>query len=205
MKKLLIPILFFSYFLCTSSSCKKNPSMPAAYNTEFPNNIGTWWKYKIYDLIYLTTDTTIITVVGNTKLDNGTDVTIWRRNSLLNGTDSLFVDNKPEGIKIYSNKLASAYPIKRYVLPFSVGNYWTTQNVLDTNRVTLKGDTTVLAGMFINAFKLIRDSRIPPGLNVIKENEWFAPNIGTVFREYQAYGSGTLEGYRMELVSYLIK
>ena len=193
MKKLLIPILFFSYFLCTFSSCKKNPSIPTAYNVEFPNNIGTSWKYKIYDLVYLTIDTTIITVVGNTKLDNGTDVTIWRRNSLLNGIDSLFVDNKPEGIKIYTNKLSSAYPIKRYVLPFSVGNYWTTQNVLDTNKVMLKGDTTVLAGRFVNAFKLIRDSRIPPGLNVIKENEWFAPNIGTIYREYQAYGGGTFE------------
>ena len=208
MKKLLIPILFFSYFLYTSSSCKKNPSMPAAYNTEFPNNIGTWWKYKMYDYLLNQLDTVVITVVGDSKLYDGTDVKIWKREFVFNSspTDTVYVSNQSDGIRMYdftARTFANVQPNKRYLFPLAVGNFWPTRYTLDTNRVTLKGDTTVLAGTFTGAYKIVRDSRIIYG-QFIKEQEWFIPDIGMIYRFYDEINGGRLESRRWELVSYHI-
>ena len=159
----------------------------------------------MYDSVYLTTDTILITVVDTTHLNNGTKVTIWKRVSLLNGTDSLYVDNKLSWINIYSDKLTTTYPIKKYVFSIAVGNYWVAQNLADTSKVIFKGDTTILACAFQNSYKLIRDFRTPLGLNIIKEKEWFAPNIGTIYREFKSYGSGNFQNYKIELLYYLIK
>ena len=81
MKKLFIPILFAFAILVQSNSCKK-PKPTPVYNTEFQNNTGTWWKYKVYDSVYYQLDTVTINVLGNTKLNDGTDVSIWAIKSI---------------------------------------------------------------------------------------------------------------------------
>ena len=74
MKKIIIPILLIAYLISTSSSCKKTPVIE--FNKEFPNSIGTWWKYKVYDSVYNRLDTVMIRVISTTKLDNGDNATI---------------------------------------------------------------------------------------------------------------------------------
>ena len=174
------------------------------YNTEFPNNIGTWWKYKVFDSLYYRLDTVTINVVGNTKLDDGTDVSIWAIKSLLNGNDTNYVSNKSDGIRIYKFKQASYGIIKKYLFPMTVGSKWITSNILDTNRVTQQGSISVIAGTF-NGYRVNRDTRIPPGLNIIKEEEWFVQNIGMVSRLYYTYDVTGIEHKKWELVSYFIK
>lgn len=203
MKKLIIPILLITYLLSTSSSCKKTPVIE--FNKEFPNSIGTWWKYKVYDSIYNRLDTVTIKVIGNGKLDNGDDATIWASNSLLNGADTNYVTNKSDGIRIFNGKEVTAQVIKRYVFPLVVGNKWITQNILDTNRVTEKKTINVLAGTFSEAYRINRNTREPPGLYVIQEDEWFVPNVGMVYRNYGSYGTPGVESKIWELVSYQIK
>lgn len=203
MKKLILPILLITYLLSTSSSCKKTPIIQ--FNKEFPNSIGTWWKYKVYDSTYNRLDTVTIKVIGNGKSDNGDDATIWAINSLLNGAVTNYVTNKGDGIRIYPNELITAYPNKRYLFPFTVGSYWVTQNILDTNRVTEKGNINVIAGTFSEAYRIKRNTREPPGLYVIQEDEWFVPNIGMVHRNYGSYGTPGVESKVWELVSYRIK
>ena len=211
MKKLIVPICLLLYIVSTSSSCKKSPTpiTPTTYNLEFPNNIGTWWKYKMYDYILNAADTVTITVVGSTKLYDGTDVKIWKREFKFNSspTDTVYVSNKSDGIRIYDYTAFSfpnVPPFKRYVFPLADGNYWPTRYTLDTNRVVLKGDTAVIAGNFTNAFKIVRDSYVPYG-EFIKEQEWFVPNIGMIYRLYSEINGGPYEGRSWELVSYLIK
>jgi hypothetical protein len=203
MKKLIIPLLLAIYLLSTSASCKKTPIIQ--FNKEFPNSIGTWWKYKVYDSIYNRLDTVTIRVIGNGKLDNGDDATIWAINSLLHGADTNYVTNKTDGIRIYPGKLISASPNKRYVFPLTVGNYWVTYNILDTNRVTEKGSISVIAGTFSDAYRIKRNTREFPGLYVIQEDEWFVPNIGMVYRNYGSFGTPGVESKIWELVSYQIK
>ena len=201
MKKLLIPILFAFAIILQSNSCKKNNTTPL-YNTEFPNNTGTWWKYKMYDYLLASLDTVTVTIVGDTKLSDGTDVKIWKRDYKFgsSATDTIFVSNKSDGIRMYN----SLGVFKKYVFPLAVGNYWTTRSVPDTNRVVLKGDTSIIAGVFNGAYKITRDSRIPYG-QFIWEQEWYAPNIGMIFRNYNEVNGGPTENRVWELVSYSIK
>ena len=182
---------------------QKNPIIQ--YNKEFPNSVGTWWKYKVYDSIYNRLDTVTITVIGNGKLDNGDNATIWAINSLLHGADTNYVTNKNDGIRIYPGKLITASPNKRYVFPLTVGNYWVTYNILDTNRVTEKGSINVIAGTFSDAYRINRNTREPPGLYIIQEDEWFVQNIGMVYRNYGSFGTPGVEHELWELVSYQIK
>src|ERR1035437_1912587 len=203
MKKLIIPLLLAIYLLSTSASCKKNPI--TEFNKEFPNSVGTWWKYKVYDSIYNRLDTVTITVIGNGKLDNGDDATIWAINSLLNGADTNYVTNKSDGIRIhYGNSSVSIK--KRYVFPLVVGNSWITQNILETNRVTQKGSISVIAGTFSDAYRINRNTRVPLDLYIIQEDEWFVPNIGMVYRNYGSFGNIRIVEHKLwELVSYQIK
>jgi hypothetical protein len=204
MKKLLIPFLFALAIILQSNSCKKNNTTTPVYNTEFPNNIGTWWKYKVFDSIYYRLDTVTINIVGNTKLDDGTDVSVWAIKSLLNGNDTNYVSNKSDGIRIYQFIRAANGAIKKYLFPITVGSKWITGNILDTNRVTQQGSISVIAGTF-NGYRINRDVNIPPGLNRIIEEEWFVPNIGMVSRNYAEFGTGGIAAFKWELVSYFIK
>jgi len=202
MKKIIIPILLITYLLTTSSSCKKTPIIE--FSKEFPDNIGTWWQYKVYDSIYNTLDTVTIRVIGYGKLDNGDNATVWAIHSILNGADTNYVTNKSDGIRIFPDKLTTAYPDKRYLFPLVVGNKWITQNILDTNRVTQKGSISVVAGTFSDGYRIQRNTMEPPGLYVIQEDEWFVPNIGMVYRNYGWYGTPGVFHKTWELVSYHI-
>ena len=206
MKKLLIPVLFAFAIILQSNSCNKPKTTPTpVYNTEFPNNAGTYWKYKIFDSLNYQLDTVTINIVGKTKLNDSTDVSIWAINSLLNGTDTNFVSNKSDGIRIYHFRSDLAInPIKKYMFPLNVGNYWVTRYTIDTNRVTLQGSISILAGTF-SGYRINRNVLIPPGYNLIKEEEWFVHNIGMVSRYYLEIGSGYARKEKWELVSFLIK
>lgn len=203
MKRVLTFTLLIIYLFTTSSSCKKTKIF--RYNIEFPDNVGTWWKYKVFDSIYYTLDTVTIRVIGIGKLDNGDITTIWAISSLLNGVDTNYVTDKMDGIRIFPGKLITAPVIKRYVFPLEVGNKWVTQNILDTNRVTERGSINVLAGTFSNGYRIQRNTREPPGLYVIQEDEWFVPNVGMVYRNYGSFGTPGVESKIWELVSYQIK
>lgn len=196
--------LLVVYLLSTSSSCKKN-SFKSQLNREFPTTIGTWWKYKVFDSVSYQTDTVTITVIGTAKLNNGDNAILLSIHSLIGGTDTNYVTSKSDGIRIYSNKLTSASPYKRYVFPIELGKSWITYNVLDTNKVIEKSAKTVLAGTFTEAYRIERTTRIPPGLYVVKEEEWFVPYVGMVYRYYSSYGTPGVEGKTWELVSYKIK
>lgn len=207
MKQYLIFLLIGFAILTQSNSCKKSKPIIAepVYNSEFPNNIGTFWKYKVYDSVSANLDTVTIKVIGTTNLDNGDPVSIWEITSLYNPTILNYVSNKIDGIRIYVNKLSSASPFKKYIFPLSVGSKWITYNILDTNKVTLNTQIAVIAGTFSNAFRINRDVIIPPGYNPIKEDEWFVQNIGMVSRYYFEIGPGYVIKNKWELLSYLIK
>lgn len=189
--------------LLVSNSCKKNKNK-AVENAEFPNSIGTFWKYKVYNILNGSIDTVLITVVGNTNLDRGDPVTIWEIKSLFFQTTYSYVSNTSDGIKIYKNKLATALPYKKYVFPLEISKFWVTQNTLDTNKVVSQKDTIVLAKEYKNCYKIVRNTFIPYG-QYIRETEFFLPKIGMVFRSYDEISSGPLESKIWELIGYSIK
>jgi len=209
MKKLLISTSLITLcFAFIFSTCRRSEMPTPLYNTEFPNNTGTWWKYKMYDYLFNRHDTVTITVVGDSKLYDGTDVKVWKREFMFNSSpnDTVYVSNQSDGIRMYdftARTFAHVQPYKRYFFPLAVGSFWPTRYTLDPNRVVLKGDTTVLAGTFTGAYKIVGDSRIIYG-QFIREQEWFIPNIGMIYRFYDEINGGPSESRKWELVSYHI-
>lgn len=204
MKTLFFPIFFSILIISHSCSCKKDSTVGSS-NTEFPNTVGTFWKYKVYDSVFNNLDTVLIQVIGNTMLQNGDNAAIWSLHSLYYGNDTNYVTNKSDGINIYYNRYATSSIKERYVFPLALGKSWTGQLIQDTIKVSEQGTVSVIAGIFSNAFKLNQDFRTYPGLNITKQEEWFVPNIGMVSRQYRYSGTAGVENKKWELVSFLIK
>lgn len=202
MKKLFIPILLFIGILLMSSSCKKTPLIQ--YNKEFPNTIGTWWKYKVFDSVTSTLDTVTIKIVGNSKLDNGTPVRIWQINSLtsLKPVDTNYIYSGSDGIKFYYNKTSQSF-FKAYNFPLEVGKYWIGTQINDTSKVIGKANITVGAGTFNDNYIIERRVRYIPN-GSLYEKEYFLPSVGLITRVNEQIGGEYFSTYG-ELVAYSIK
>ncbi len=203
MKKFIFPSCLFFFIILTSQNCKKH-NEPILYNTEFPNNIGTFWKYKVYDSISTINDTLTITIVGTTNLNDGKVVTIWQNKyqTRIPNTDTSYIYSGSEGIYFYFNKtIQSLYKI--YKFPLTIGNYWLGNYVKDTIKVTSKSSINTLAGSFSETYTLTRTARFFPNGSLF-EQELFKPNIG-LLTSLQINNSGSYSNENWELFSYLIK
>ena len=203
MKKFIFPSCLFFFIILTSQNCKKH-NEPILYNTEFPNNIGTFWKYKVYDSISNQIDTVIITVQNKTILNNGLEATVWLIESLVNLNDTNYVTNNSDGIKIYKNKIVSAPYIKKYEFPLKVNKKWVNINLLDTSKVILSINTNIIAGNFIETYLIRREYYSFPGFNYYKEEDYFVNNIGLIKRRLFENSLGTFKNQTWELLSYQI-
>lgn len=204
MKKDSLILIIGLLILASSNSCKKSDS-PVHFNPEFPTNIGSFWKYRLYYSINNRIDTITIKVLRQTNLDNGELASEWEITSLYDPISTRYVTNNNDGIRIYFNTITTSGPLKRYVFPLLLGNSWTTRYNIDTNKVTENGAVSVIAGSFANGYRIKRDVVIPPGYNPIKEDEWFVPNIGMVSRYYFEVGPGYIIKNKWELLNYSIK
>ncbi len=205
MKKLLIPILFSVTILLQSSSCKKPKSDPIkpVYNKEFPNNTGTFWKYKIYDSIYNIVDTLTVIVGSDTKLNNGLETRIWETKSWYhNTTDTDFVNSSAEGIKIYENRFSTNFK-KNYVFPLAVGKTWVGSFTGEVYTVSSKNLVVLIAGTFNDCFNIKRNWRFSS--QQVKESEWFLPNLGLIKKSIDEIDLGYFNNQEWELYSYSIK
>ena len=207
MKQYVIYVLIGLLILTLSNSCKKLKSVvpEPVYNTQFPNSIGTFWKYKVYDSVSYNLDTVTIKVTGLSNLDNGDEVSIWEITSVYNTPITNYISNKSDGIRIYNSKISNSGAFKRYLFPLSVGSNWTTRSIIDTNRITQVGAINVIAGNFTNGYRIQREVILPPGYNLVKEDEWFVQNIGMVTRYYFEIGPGYIIKNKWELLNYSIK
>ena len=199
------PLLLFSFFalliISHSCSCNKDPVVQPVYNSEFPNSIGTWWKYKVFDSLTYILDTITIKVVGITKLSDGRDANIWQINSLYNQPDTNYVYSGSDGIKIYPNILPTAPITKQYVFPLLVGGYWRGQNVKDTNRVVSLETKNVIAGSFTNSYAITRGYYAFPQYAIISK-EYFGLNIGMLSWSIYLRNGGYISNQYWELVNY---
>lgn len=202
--RILFPKLFFSVLIISQVfSCKK-ASVIGLFNVEFPNNVGTFWKYRVYDSLTSRIDTITIKVVGDSKLDDGTDVKAWQINSLYNAADTNYVYLGMDGVKIFANKLASAPVIKTYVFPLSAGAFWRGQLVKDTSRVISRETRITNTGTFDNSFQIKRNFSVPFNYSLY-EVEYFKPNVGMITRAKILLDGGLYENSYWELVSYYIQ
>lgn len=169
--------------LLFSFSCHKKP-LELNKSEGFPNSVGTFWRYAVIDSINQRIDTLVIRIVGTGTLDNNEPVTIWQKTSLYDGTDSDYVSVTKAGVTIYPNRLSNSFD-KKYIFPLQVGSFWINQNIRDTSKVSAVTTKKVIAGSFQNAYKIVRDFITPPGYNKTYDEDWFVPNIGVIYRNFE--------------------
>lgn len=210
MKKL-IYIFLVGIIFSTILSCKKTNDLTfgeGEYAYTFPNSVGTFWKYKVYDSFERRLDTVTISVVAHDKFDDGTVVNIWAYKYKYKLADTNYVSIINNEVRIYpygSLSLNNRFYIKHYILPIALDKIWPNLNIADTSKVIQKQNISVIAGNFIDALCIQRNFKTFPGFNNTVETEWFIPEIGIILRDYRNTQSGSLPQIEhWELLNYHI-
>ena len=164
-----------------------------AGNDYFPLQKGYWWQYESNG-VYETVE-----VKGDTVAYGRPCIHLLR-----DFDDEFWIKDNDEIRKLEfrtKNYDGTEYPIQQawllqYRLPFILGNYWTesfTDTVLVlgdtyrinqtiTRKITDITDLSVVAGMFIQTYKVeyYETITINDSIEYYSGYEWFAPNVGLV-------------------------
>ncbi len=143
----------------------------------FPQNVGNKWKYKVTDEEGTVKDTVTIEVVGTTTLQNGESASIW----VYSGDyrmwpyglfDTLYLATRGDTLVYYQFWQNDLMPFLGYIIPFQVGNKWTS---LWLNAYT---GVTVLEKVGNGAYRMEHRIQYTEGYD--KSYNWIAPYVGLV-------------------------
>jgi len=183
MKKLnvMIPLLLFAIIYTTSCHKDLELSMPNTQASEyFPNSVGDKWIYNVYDSINKKMDEVSIEIIGTTTLPKGEHATVWTYN-YPDRIDTSFVFESGDTIKFVPalNLNPNDYVVKKkYVIPFSIGNFWTNAFLYDTIHVITETHLTVNNLQFDSTYFLKEKGETVNYF--IYAEEYFKPNVGMV-------------------------
>lgn len=184
----MLPIIFLSALLITS--CNKDTIKPNKEATEyFPNNIGNYWEYDVYDSNSRKQYNVTVNIIGIQKLIDNKDAYIWQYQYPW-GNDTNYVRIVSDTVKIYDQFRIETlrgleFPLKIFLIPFKDGQRWDGKLLaIDSSHVTAESITTSL-GNFTNGFNIYHHYLGPN----IESNDtyWFVPKIGMVKIYYNHY------------------
>lgn len=185
MKKLdvMMPLVLLAIIYATS--CHKDtimdtvkPNTPAS--EYFPNKIGDKWIYNVYDSVNIKMDEVSVEITGTKTLPKGEVANIWIY-KYPDKIDTNFVFQSGDTVRfvpaLYLNP--NDYVVKEtYVIPLSVGNYWTNLFLYDSIHVIKETQISVNNLQFDSTYFLIEKGRTFNYL--IYAEEYFKPTIGMV-------------------------
>jgi hypothetical protein len=207
--KLFLKITLFLLLITTMvNSCKRDEfsNLTKTHHPQidyFPNEIGYEWKYSYYDSVAMVSDTVKVKIVGQTILSNGQQAFIWQFNYAHN-IDTNYVFKIGDTIKIYEKyfapNISKMYCKDAYILPLSVGQYWTPPYYgVDTTKVISEVNCIVSPGVLQDGFYIYREAH---GLNYfLREKNWFVPQIGLVKMKKNIYDFNYINE-NWQLISY---
>ncbi len=151
---------------------------------QFPNKIGNYWVYQLYDSNYNYIDTVTSEISDSLKLQ-GIWGKVWTTPPVSGSLTALTI---ADTIFYYGGQV-SALPLYHYVFPMRVGLTWI-GSMLDTSQVVGFGAVETPARNFNNGFLLIRKWERPDHMGSIET--WIVPNVGVVKINLHDY---TLTGF----------
>jgi hypothetical protein len=206
MQKNIVPIIFIILstllFIVLAYSCNTSITGPSDEIAEngFPNQIGDEWKYFYYDSLSQSSDTVVVSIIGDTTFSGSRTAKIWQY-KFRNNTEYRFVEILGDTVRIY-DYLQSLWINTKFVFPLIVGNSWKGDLLNDSSLVISNDSVSVLAGHFKNSY-LIQESW--GALNDYgKISTWFVPGIGIVKKHHLGWSFGSANNY-WELMEYRIK
>jgi hypothetical protein len=177
---------------CSKDAIKGNSQA----STYFPNSVGDYWEYDVYDSSQLLQQddlrnyTVKVSIVGTKKLLDNQDATIWQYQYPW-GNDTNYVRIVGDTVKIfdliYSRYLEDlSYPRQIFLLPFEDKKRWDGKLLwIDSSHVSFITPLMTQFKTYDSCFKIYRHY-IGPN---IEDNDdyWFKPNVGMVMIHYNDY------------------
>ena len=187
-------------------SCKKENTIINVKSTEyFPNKVGNYWEYDVYDSSQIREHTDIprrylvkITIVGTKKLVDNIDAMIWKYEYPW-GNETLYLRIENDSVKVYDAIRAAGityipYPNDLFINPFYDGQKWKS-NLLWVDSFFVKKDTLL---NYKNVYRIHRDYI---GQQSYYHNDfWFSPQIGFLkkYRDEINQGIRTIELWQLK-------
>jgi hypothetical protein len=209
----LILLLFF--FI---SSCQKDTVKPNIESSEyFPNKVGNYWEYVVYDSIeargtpysnYSRNYTVKINITGIKKLVDGINATVWEYEYPW-GFDTNYVRITQDTVKVYDKFRTETiynlkFPLKIFLIPFQEGQRWDGKLIaIDSSNVKAKPSISTSAKEFKNGFSIYHHY-IGPNLEY-NDTYDFIPKIGMVKVYYNHYDFATPTRVLWQLKKYYLQ
>ena len=186
-------------------SCGRESVGPSgAEIADFPNYVGSYWKYVRYDSLSwpdtVRIDTVLVSIVDTTVLSNDETASVWVY-EFEDRPDTQYVSIVNDTVRVYRNAEPS-YLDYIYIFPLEVGKSWGT-TVWDSSRVVDEEEITVPFGTFQKSFRV---DRLATGTvdYYLSTSAWIVNKVGMVQLNRFIYGIGPLAHDRWELLNYEI-
>ena len=212
--KMLIQILLFALL---GATCHKNTvppqDPPAAIPTAseyFPNSVGDYWEYYVYDSSAfngIPEYTVKVSITNTQKLVDGKDATVWQYQYPW-GNDTNYVRTVGDTIKVYDKFRTETirgleFPLKIFLIPFQDGQRWNGKLLyVDTSYVSSKPIIKTKFYVFDSCFKIYHHY-LGPNLE-FKDEYWFRANIGMIQIHYNDYSLGPIKAQLWQLKKYYL-
>jgi hypothetical protein len=176
--------------LVIGSACNKGTEPDYPKLAYFPNDVGNWWGYDVYDSLTQTQRFVTVSIHRDTILSSGKYATIWRYYD----SDSI----KIEKIVVTSGDSVKFYLISApdtleslFIIPFSVGRFWGYPNPNSGLGyfqviVAAKMKLEVPLGRFDNSYIIASFLNTPCQSCFDERTYWFAPYTGFLQFDYNS-------------------
>jgi hypothetical protein len=204
---LIVSILLMIFFNACSKDAIKNNGQASSY---FPNSVGDYWEYNVYDSSELFQGnsrnyTVKVSIVGVKKLLDNQDATIWQYEYPW-GNDTNYVRIVGDTVKVfdlvYSRYLEDlSYPRQFFLLPFEDQKRWHGKLLwIDTYDVSFKSSLVTQFNKYDSCFQIYRHYT-GPNMDY-NDDYWFKPNVGMVMIHYNDYNFAPVTARLWQLKDY---
>lgn len=198
-------------FTILFASCHKTTTPPdtlppnVSASEYFPNKVGDKWIYNVYDSVTAKMDEVSVEITGTTTLPKGEVANIWVY-KYPDKIDTNFVFQSGDTVKFVpalNLNPNNYYVSKKYIIPLTVGNFWTNTFIYDTIHVIKQMKFTVNNLQFDSVYFMIEEGQ---SVNYyIYTEEYFKPLVGMIQLFKYEYDFFIPEGKVWYLKQYYLK
>jgi len=197
-------------------SCQKNNYAPSKAASEyFPNTIGDYWEYSVYDSSMIPTHPRLprnypvkVSIIGTKQLVDNKDAVVWQY-SYPDGNDLRYIRIVGDTVKIYDTIYSRTirdlqFPRQIFIIPFKDSNSWQSNLLIsDIYSTTFLLNAVVQNKSYDSVFK-IYEHYIGPNIDN-SDTYWFKPNIGRIQIYYNDYNLAPKTIQLWQLKKYYLK
>ena len=197
------------FILAIFFSCSKETVKPNVLASEyFPNSVGNYWEYDVYDSTSSKRYNVTVNITGTQKLADSQIAYVYKYQYPW-ASDTNYVRVDHDTVKVYDKFRTESinglrFPLKIFLIPFQDGQRWDGKLLaIDSSHVTNKSTITVPLETFKNGFSIYHHY-IGPNIEY-NDTYNFIPNVGMVKIYYYHYDLAPPTRVLWQLKKYYLK